>query len=374
MKFKPPTFLFILCFFLSCFTHNVQAQDTLPLKFSERFIKKLTKKRDYLVFPQIGRSPETGFLSGIYYLQLFKIGHDSTARTSNTETTISFTQHRQFLAELNNTILFHKEKFILRGTNSFSKYSEFFWGVGSDSRREDRELVEFNTYQLVQRLTYSFGHHVFAGLQYQYYQVSDVRSKKGGLLDSLNFTGAHGSKTSGLGLLFLYDTRDNVINPTRGTYFDASNFVNAKLLGSNYEFNNFTVDTRRYLPLGRHQVLAFQGLLNFNSGEIPFRQLAAMGGDIMMRGIYKGRYRDNNLLALQAEYRFQVWRFIGMTLFASGAEVTHEISNFNYSNVKYSYGFAFRLMLIEHERINVGMDFGFSKNTTAVYIGLGEAF
>lgn len=365
---------FVLFLNLSC-SIKLNAQDTtLPLKFSERFIQKLTAKREFLLAPQLDRSPETGFLTGIYYLQMFKIGHDSTVRTSNTETTLSVTERKQFLCEVNNTLLFHKEKYILRGVNIFSKFNEYFWGIGNNSQEVNREAVEFNFYQVTQRLTQSFAYHIFAGVQYQFYQVDHVESQICGLLDTQPIAGEKGSKTSGLGLLFLYDSRDNVINPSQGAYLDVSNYINSKAFGSTFEFNNFTIDARRYINVLPKQILALQGLMNFNNGAIPFRQLATMGGDIMMRGMYKGRYRDNNMMALQAEYRFKVWKFIGLTVFGSGAEVAHSVNNFNTSDIRYTYGFAFRFMFIAHERVNVGIDFGFGRNTSAIYLGSGEAF
>ena len=37
--------------------------------------------------------------------------------------------------------------------------------------------------------------------------------------------------------------------------------------------------------------------------------LAMMGGESMMRGYYLGRFRDKNMLATQAEYRFLPFAF-----------------------------------------------------------------
>ena len=95
----------------------VDIADTLKnVKGKNKVVEFITKRRNFLIAPQLDRAPETGILTGLYYLQLYKNKKDSATRTSNTETFASITQKSQYLAEFNETILFHKEKYIQQQT------------------------------------------------------------------------------------------------------------------------------------------------------------------------------------------------------------------------------------------------------------------
>jgi hypothetical protein len=361
-----------MCMFLLASSGRVCAQ--FKLRFDSTLIDRITQKRSYLLAPQLDRSPETGFLTGIYYLQLFKIGRDTNARTSNIETTLSYTQNNQFVAEVNNTLLFPGEKYFLRGTTVYRDFSEYFYGIGNSTKDADAELIRFDNVQFTQRLTRVMAPHVFAGIQYQYNLVANLRYPAGGMLDTGHIAGNRGSQTSGAGLLFLYDSRDNVINSYKGFYLDVSNYINRKEIGSQYNYNNFTVDARKFIELWPRNVLCLQGLFIYNDSHAPFRQLAEMGGDVMMRGIYVGRFRDNDLMACQAEYRFPVWRWLGFCVFGGLAEVADELNHFSMDGIHYTYGAGVRVMFIKHERVNIGVDVGLGNNTSGVYFGSGESF
>lgn len=93
-----------------------------------------------------------------------------------------------------------------------------------------------------------------------------------------------------------------------------------------------------------------------------------------MRGYYQGRYRDNNILVLQTEYRMPVWQRFGCVAFGGVGDVSHKMSGFSTNSLKYTYGFGLRFQLNPKENINLRLDFGFGKETFGLYLALGEAF
>jgi len=358
---------------------QIAVSDTLnDLKSKNKFLEFITKRRNFLVAPQLDRGPETGILTGIYYLQLYKNKKDSATRTSNTETFLSFTQKSQYIAEFNETILFHKEKYILRGSSIFTRYNEYFFGIGNNINLNEKEKIEFNLFQTTQRLTRVITKRFFAGVQYQYYQTYNIGSPEKGLLQTSaalgKAVGTTGSQTSGVGPVFLYDSRDNVIYTRTGFYLDISALFVRNVLGSNHEFTNIILDARKFVKFYKNDVICFQGLLNYNTGDVPFKQLALMGSDILMRGYYMGSYRDKVMACGQMEFRIPVWRFFGIVLFAAAGEVQPDINSFNWNDVKITYGLGVRFMFIKHERVNIGGDLGFGKGTRALYLGSGESF
>jgi outer membrane protein assembly factor BamA len=146
-------------------------------------------------------------------------------------------------------------------------------------------------------------------------------------------------------------------------------------IGSNYDFNSFELDARRYIALHNNHILAFQLYMVSKRGNPPFYEMAPLGGEIIMRGYYKGRYRDNNLLTGQVEYRTRFgWRRLGLVLFLGAGDVSSEYTHFKLTELKYSYGAGLRFRLDEKEKIDIRMDIGFGSNTDGVYFSIQQAF
>ncbi len=93
-----------------------------------------------------------------------------------------------------------------------------------------------------------------------------------------------------------------------------------------------------------------------------------------MRGYYRGRFRDKNMIVLQMEYRVPILRKLGMVGFLGFGDVADKVDNFVLNNFKYSAGFGFRYLLNPQEKINVRLDFGFCNESFGVYIAVSEAF
>jgi len=378
--------LWLWLFLVPCFQLHAQDNppndtiritlDTTHVKksFVKRVIAEATKKRKFLLAPELGRSPLTGFYTGIYYLQLFKLKGDTDSRTSNIETYGTVTERQQYYLTFNNTVLFDHEKYFWRGNTYLSKFNEYFYGLGNNIDVHNSDPIYFNYFNTLQRVTRNVIPHMFVGLQAQFNKTYNLTYDKGGLLDESSAIGKGGSQNLGAGPLFLYDSRDHVIYTRTGTYLDISAMFFAKAFGSQYPFTNMTIDFRKFIKFYKNDVVCFQTLINYNWGNVPFRQLALMGGDIMMRGYYPGIYRDNFMMAQQVEFRIPVYKIFGVVLFAAVAEVQHTLQAFNWQDLKYTYGVGLRIMFIKHERINVGGDLGFSKNTKTLALGSGESF
>jgi outer membrane protein assembly factor BamA len=347
-----------------------------PLKIASKDTSTLHRKQ-LTFFPVIYRSPETGLAYGMLALGLFKmIGvKDSMTRTSNVELPIILTAQKQFVVDLVYNLITNKERFFIRGFNQYNNFSEYYYGIGNNTPDTYRTFVKYQSFRTNQRIVARINKRHFVGVQYQYYKVSNTS-----FLDTLlynpqnNRLGYGGFTTAGLGLVYLYDSRNNVINSRTGTYFEISTLVCSPSLGSQYQFNNITVDARKFIPLGKGKVLALQGLLNHNQGDVPWRQMAAMGGFSMMRGYYLGRHRDKNYAAFQAEYRVHIWKFFGMTFFGATGAVAPELEKIAPAQLKFAGGTGLRFQVDKKERVNIRFDMGFGGGQPGYYLTIGEAF
>jgi len=198
--------------------------------------------------------------------------------------------------------------------------------------------------------------------------------EEGSQLAKEQILGSKGGIASGIGFFLNWDSRDNIYFPSSGSYyrFMLTSFLSN--LGSDYDFTEYRLDIRKYIPLFSSHVLAFQSYMNFISGNAPFQMLSLLGGESVMRGFYRGRYRDRNLIAFQMELRIPVWRRLGLASFLGVGDVAGKISHLNMGEFKYSAGFGIRYLLIPEEKLNIRFDVGFGNDSWGIYIIIAEAF
>jgi len=349
--------------------------DSLPAKLYVQN-DSLALKRHILILPIIARSIETGWSFGgaasfTFHLRTLR---DTVTRTSNLQALALYTQHNQLVAAITGAIYFPGEKFIFNQQFTYSHFPDKFWGLGKTTTENNKEPYDFSQFYIYLHPQRLIGSSLFIGLRYEYQKVMKIRYVPGGLFDQEIIAGKTEYHVSGLGLSFTYDTRNNAFSPDNGAmlqiYFNHFNTV----IGSDYRFTNFVIDLRRYLKLYRRQVLAMQAFGFFNTGEVPLRSLASLGGYNTMRGYYNGRYRDKNQGVLQAEYRVPLfWRF-GAVAFGDIGNVAEKLSGINFQYLKYSYGGGIRIALNKAEKLNLRLDYGIGQGSSGFYFQLGEAF
>jgi outer membrane protein assembly factor BamA len=194
------------------------------------------------------------------------------------------------------------------------------------------------------------------------------------LLSDRNLIGFDGGISSGIGFSTLWDTRDNIFYPTTGGYYEMKVVYSSKLFGSDYDFNNYEINFRRYQQLTGTHILAIQFYMNLIRGYPPFYELARLGGQNIMRGYYEGRYSAQNYFTIQTEYRTQLFWRLGAVLFLGIGDVENRVSDYSIKYIKPSYGFGIRYMMDEVEKLNLRVDVGFGKGTMGVYFSIEEAF
>ena len=121
--------------------------------------------------------------------------------------------------------------------------------------------------------------------------------------------------------------------------------------------------------------LAFQFVANINTGDVPFKDLADIGGSNTMWGYYTGFYRYKNLYALQVEYRAHIWWRLGFTVWAGGALTPEKWYTFFDHAIKPNLELGLRIMMNKKDRLNVRVDQGFGKkDQRGFYLDIAEAF
>jgi hypothetical protein len=368
-------YFFLLSTLLFCISINACAQ----INLEKDSITHKGKKRKLFAFPAVIYSPETTLAfggAGNYY---FKLGHDSTTRTSYVQALGLYTLRKQTVLGLESVIFFHNEKYLLKTKASASYFPDRFWGLGNNSGNdfERYTIGQFYLFPQLLRRTYK---KLFLGAALEMQNVfsfdygKDVPSGQS-LFDAQNVNGRTGSFVSGLGLVALWDGRDNTFSPTKGFYFSYSLTDFTKSFGSRYNFTGQTVDIRKYFSVGKNQVLAFQFVLVANNGTVPVRSMANIGSNTIMRGYYEGRYTDNNLIAFQAEHRIHLINRIGMVVFGGAGRVANQTPDiFTFNGLKPAIGTGFRYAIDKKEKLNFRFDVGVGQRSAGFYFYITEAF
>ncbi len=300
-----------------------------------------------------------------------------TARPSSMFFYAIYTQLMQFQAQAQPILYFRDEDDLLAAKLTFEQYPNKFWGIGAET--PDSAETNYTPRRLALEASFQtrlpFLWNLYAGVLYQFETAALIDNPSNAPLPLDSYPGGAGGTVSGLGLILNWDTRDNIFTPSRGNQFQVSIVVNAKMLGSSFDFTSVKADFRKYVPgLYPGHAAAFQFLYQSATGAPPFYRYAMIGGDSIMRGYYMGRYRDKYLIALQAEYRLPLWRRFGFVAFAGLGNVGPALDRISLSKAKYSTGFGLRYKLSPQEGANVRVDFAFGKGSTGLYFTAGEAF
>ena len=333
------------------------------------------KPKHLLIFPVIARSIETGWSFGTVGSSTFRFSNrDTISRTSNLQLLLLYSTKKQLVTAINGSQYFDKEQYILNEQISFSSYPDKFWGLGKNTPDGNEESYKFKQFYVYLHFLRKVAPSLFVGLLFETQRVWDIDYLPGGLFDQQKVLGRTDYHVSGLGSSITYDKRNNAFAPDNGLFCQLSVNHFDKFWGADFNYTNIVFDLRKYIPVFGKKVLAFQLFSFNNAGEVPLRSVASFGGASRMRGYYDGRYKDNNQLILQGEYRFPVYKRFSAVAFAGGGNVSNRFA-YSLSDLKISYGAGLRFALDTKEKLNLRIDYGIGQGkNNGFYLQLGEAF
>lgn len=398
-------------------SNEVWLQKDLPQLIREALDKPGRNKDEndgtLLLVPVVASNPATGLILGVagQYAKKFT-GSD---RYSCFSASGQFTSKGQKLFIVKNSIYTRGNRFYLNGDWRYLKFSQSTFGLGTDApeggildyqyglggiETSDDSLAQpmlFNYGKFYQSISFEISEGFYVGVGYNFDSYSKIVDERLSLLpgDTLltshyvynKFYGFDLARyySSAINLNLVYDTRDNMINPYRGIYALLSYRGGLKLLGNEQNTSFYEVEFRGYQPLSeripRH-VIAFWLLGNFApEGEFPYLMLPATGYDQRGRsgrGYVQGRYRGNNLVYGETEYRFPLSKTgsaFGGVLFVNVTTTDNPVKGLHlFDAVKPGYGVGLRIMADKRSRTNLSIDFGFGDNSVGFYLAASETF
>jgi hypothetical protein len=370
--------LFLLVFSLP----EVQAQKSnFITRYWNRLVNDTTdvSKPQFLAYPTLAYAPETSWEFGLSSLYVFYAKQDTTNRLSEISAFTFLTLERQYGLWFDHALYSNKNKWFSLGRIRLQSFPLLYYGIGPDAPSTKQATVDANLIQVKERVLRKVYRSLYFGLEVDYQRLSSVDFIAHSTEPLNEPPGSEGSANLGFGAGLLYDNRHNILNVREGFFSELALLRYNGAWGSDYTFTTVLSDTRIFKRMNKRDVLAAQVLGQFNTGNIPFNQLALMGGESIMRGYYLGRFRDKNQIASQVEYRFLPLPFDftkrwGAAVFAGTGTVFNNFKTLSLHDWVWSAGGGVRFLLFPKKDIFTRLDVAFTQEGPGFYIFIGEAF
>jgi hypothetical protein len=317
-------------------------------------------------YPKLGTvTPGSGFAFGVGYRRPVPLTEGSAVTTFASGT---FTRYWMLDARLTVPDIAGGRVFADLHGQRYEFPLEDFFGLGEDSRRADHVTYGIGSTTLggaggfrpIRWL--SLG----TGIDYLGPRVG------GGTGDRPISTLFDASSAPGLGantnfvryeLFADLNYRDPQGNPRRGgkyrigyQYFDDRDL-------NRYGFRRFEADLQQYLPmLNDRRVIALHALFSTSDAaagqEVPFYLQRTLGGPDDLRGVRRFRYRDRNMLLLQAEYRWEIFTAMDGALFYDAGAVAERRQDLSLDDLESDFGIGFRFGTINGVFLRIEGAFG----------------
>jgi len=246
---------------------------------------------------------------------------------------------------------------------------DFYGANGSDSPRDLKLGYNLegwiSTQQVMRRLGESEN---FIGARWIYLDLDT--SFDASRPDPVLAPGGRAVRSSGLGLTFEHDSRDNFFTPSSGWKGYLESMFYSPDLGSDNKYETYRAYGFGYFPLKKDFILG--GRLDGRAarGDVPFYQLPF----IELRGIPAARYQDENAAVAEVELRWNAtprWALIG---FLGGGRAWGSRTKFGDADTVTAWGVGFRYLIARRLGIYMGADVAKGPEETALYIQAGSAW
>lgn len=336
--------------------------------------QKSEKPVDFGVLPGPHFSSTTGLGLGIMGTATYSTDRsDSQLPRSNASVFTDMTTKGFFLVGVMGNHIWPKERFRLDYKLTLSTFSTQFWGIGYDNGDNDDNETSYrrNRVNALARFMAKIAPKTYIGplVNYRFMQA------KGSGSDSLNLWQGQSRKLNAttVGLSFTYDSRDFMLNASKGWFLQVDQTFTPRFLGNgNYNFSTTEFTLATYGRVWKNAVLAGEIHGQFNYGHTPWAFLSEVGSNNRMRGYYEGRYRDKNLLEGQVELRQFIKGRSGIAVWMAAAEIFPRFDQMSWKHILPNAGAGYRWEF--KKRINVRIDYGFTRNGGGFIFSLNEAF
>lgn len=333
-----------------------------------------------------GYMPETGLMLAVGGLLSFKTEDDDQLQRSSV-TLVGVANELEdgigFGIRSKQKVFFNNDDVRYFGHLDAGHQSLYYWGIGYEagkSQEADKNLlldIEYVKYNA--DLTFRVYEQLYIGpiLRLKYYSPTGDDFPDSAIQDP-NFNQYKDLPLGvGLGAVIQWDSRDVAVNAREGHFFNLEYASYSPDWGSDSRYQKALLDYRYYYTPRLGSTFAMLNRVELSDGEVPYYDMAMLGGMDFMRGTYMGHFRDLNATENTLEYRHtftdggSLSRH-GVTAWVGAGSISDEVSDL-YQDWIVTYGVGYRYEL--QPRMNVRVDLGFSsEDEVGFYLTFTEAF
>jgi len=189
-----------------------------------------------------------------------------------------------------------------------------------------------------------------------------------------NYIGNNFGRINSITWQKVYDSRDNIYDPTRGRRISYTAQWAGHGLGGDFDFYKFTAETRMYKKLGAKNVLAFRARGGFIQGDAPYSQLFTLGGADSLRGYEDDQFRGKYMYNATLEFRFPIVKKVSGVLFTDIGDAW-DAPNVTWYNSKKTFNYGVGAGVRVTTPIGpVKLDYGVGKHKNKFHFSFGTQF
>ena len=360
--------------------------DSVPAKAHNGIFKKIVnyfrdsnkqkpnKKIDFGFIPGPNYSATTGFGLGLLGTATYSADRtDPTLPRSNASVYSNMTTAGFFLVGLRGNHIFPHERFQLDYKVNLSTFSTSYWGMGYANADNDDNETDYrrNRINAMARFMVKLAPNTYIGplVNYRVTQARDVNQDFAYLWQGQDKT-IHAYTA---GISFTYDSRDFMLNASKGVFVQIDQTFTPRCFGNgNHNFSTTEATFATYGKLWKGAILAGELHGQFNYGHTPWALLATVGSNDRMRGYYEGRYNDKNVIEGQIELRQHIKGRNGVVAWVALANAFPDFNNIAWRRTLPNAGVGYRWEF--KKRINIRIDYGFTRKGGGFIFNINEAF
>lgn len=340
----------------------------------------------FSLLPSAGYNPAYGTYFGASVAIGGWLGDPKTTTISSGSAGVTYSTTEQLTVQFKSDFFTPHNKLDFKSDWRYLDTSQPTYGLGPVEAADSSYPMDFVMWRFFET-AYLRVHQssFYVGLGYhfsRYQEIVDHRADQGEITPFVAYELGNPDQTtsSGLSANVLYETRDNPINATKGTYWNASLRCFAEGLGGDDTWQQLWSDLRVYphWPRDGRNVLGLWSSLWLTFGHAPYLDLPAIGWDTYGRsgrGYVQGRLRGESQIYNEVEYRVPLTRdeLLGAVGFFSLTATTAGGSAFNRADP--GGGVGLRLKFNKRTATNLTIDMAWGLEQPArLFLGMQEAF
>ena len=332
---------------------------------------KSSKKVDFGFVPGPNYSGTTGLGLGFLGTATYSADHnDATLPRSNASIYSNMTTKGFFMVGLRGNHIFPHQRFQLDYKLNLSTFSTSYWGIGYAENDNETDYRR-NRINAMARFMCKLAPNTYLGplVSYRVIQAKGVKSEYQHLWQGQDKT----IRAYTAGLSFTYDSRDFMLNASRGVFLQIDQTFTPRCFGNGqYNFSSTEATFATYGRLWKGAIIAGELHGLFNYGNTSWALLAEVGSNDRMRGYYEGRYRDKNIIEGQLELRQHIKGRNGVVAWMALANAFPDFDHIAWRHTLPNAGVGYRWEF--KKRINIRIDYGFTRKGGGFIFNINEAF